>query len=179
MPYPRKTWLGGYVFRVKHPAFLKEAHMATTALTHWDPLQELENFSNKLSSFFGRTLQKRRDQDDDWMAIADWSPLVDITEDEKEYLIKVEVPEVKKEDIKVHVENGALVISGERKMEKEEKKRKYHRVERSFGSFVRSFAIPEDADASKIHAEYKDGVLMVHMAKSEQAKPKSIEVKVD
>ena len=104
---------------------------------------------------------------------------MDITEDDKEYLINVELPEIKKEDVKVTVENGTLTISGERKFEKEEKDKKYHRVERAYGSFVRSFALPEGTDGSKVSADYKDGVLKVHLTKSEQVRPKSIEVKVN
>lgn len=108
-----------------------------------------------------------------------WSPAVDIVEDDKEFLVKAELPEVKKENVHVTVENGVLTIYGERKFEKEEKNRRYHRVERSFGSFSRSFSLPEGADASKVHAEFKDGILQVHMQKSETAKPKQIEVKVE
>jgi len=81
------------------------------------------------------------------MTVADWSPLVDITEDEKEYVIKTDLPEVKKEDVKVTVENGIVTITGERKLEKEEKGKRYHRIERSYGNFVRSFSLPDDADA--------------------------------
>ena len=96
----------------------------------------------------------------------------------KEYLVKAELPEIRKEDLTVTVENGMLTISGERKFEQEEKKRKYHRVERSYGSFTRSFTLPGDADGNKIEAEFKDGLLQVHIAKNEQAHPKAIEVKV-
>jgi HSP20 family protein len=103
---------------------------------------------------------------------------VDISEDEKEYVIKAEVPEMKKEEIKINVQDDVLSISGERKYEKEEKGKKYHRVERAYGSFMRSFTLPEDADGSKVNAEYKDGVLKVHLPKSEKAKPKAIEVKI-
>jgi len=112
------------------------------------------------------------------ITLADWTPLADITEDEKEYLIKAELPELKREDVKVTVENGVLTISGERKFEKEEKKKKYHRVERGYGSFVRSFSLPDDADANMVKAEFKNGVLMVHLPKNEKAKPKQIEVKL-
>ena len=97
---------------------------------------------------------------------------------DKEYLIKAELPEIKKEDVKVTVENGLLTISGQRKLEKEEKGRKYHRVERSYGSFVRSFTLPDNADGNKVNAEFKEGVLKVHVGKSENARPKQIEVKV-
>jgi len=112
------------------------------------------------------------------MTVAQWSPLVDITEDEKEYLIKVELPDVKKEDVRLTVENEVLAISGERTFEKEEKGKKYHRIERAYGSFVRSFSLPEDADGSKVSADYKDGMLHVHLPKSQKAKPKAIEITV-
>src|SRR5438445_7792369 len=105
-------------------------------------------------------------------------PVADVTKDEKEYLIKAELPELKKEDVKVTVENGVLTISGERKFEKEEKKKKYHRVERGYGSFVRSFSLPDDADANKVKAEFKNGMLTIHLPKNEKAKPKQIEVNV-
>ncbi len=88
------------------------------------------------------------------------------------------MPEVRKEDVKVTVENGVLTISGERKFEKEEKDKRYHRIERAYGSFTRSFSVPDDADDAKVGAEFKDGVLTVRLAKSEKARPKSIEVKV-
>ena len=97
------------------------------------------------------------------LTVAQWSPLVDITEDEKEYLIKAELPDMKKEDVRLTVENGVLAISGERKFEKEEKGRKYHRIERAYGSFVRSFSLSEDADGSNVTANFKDGLLQVHL----------------
>jgi HSP20 family protein len=112
------------------------------------------------------------------ITVADWEPLVDVTEDDKEYVIKAELPEIKKENVKVTVEDGVLSIAGERKFEKEEKDKKYHRIERAYGSFVRSFSFPDDADASKVNAEFKDGVLLVHLVKNEKAQPKTIEVKV-
>ncbi len=149
------------------------------ALTRWDPFKELEELQGRLSTLFGRAPVRRQDGGKEHMTVAEWSPLVDITEDDKEYLIKAELPEVKKDAVKVTVENGVLNITGERKFEKEEKGKKYHRVERAYGSFVRSFALPDDADATRVSAEFKDGVLLVHLAKSESAKPKQIEVKVN
>ena len=103
---------------------------------------------------------------------------MDIVEDEKEYLIKAELPEIKKDDILVKVEKGVLSIAGERKFDKEEKDKKYHRVERPYGHFTRTFSFPEDADADHVKAEFKDGVLLVHLPKAEKAKPKQIEVSV-
>ena len=112
------------------------------------------------------------------MTVAEWAPVVDIIEDETEYLIKVDLPEIKKEEVKVTVENGVLVLSGERKLEKEEKGRKYHRIERAYGSFGRTFSLPDNADAEKVNAEFNEGVLKLHIAKSEAARPKQIEVKI-
>jgi HSP20 family protein len=112
------------------------------------------------------------------MAVAEWTPFVDISEDDKEYLIKAELPEVKKEDVKVTAEEGTLTIRGERKFEKEEKNKRYHRVERAYGSFGRSFSLPDDASPAKVSAEFRDGVLTVHLAKNEKAKPQYVEVKV-
>jgi HSP20 family protein len=153
-------------------------------LTRWEPLttrmnpfRELEEMEKRLSTIFGRQ-NLRRDGEKEAMTMTEWSPLVDITEDEKEYVIKAEVPEIKKEDIKLTVQDNVLTISGERKSEKEEKGKKYHRVERTYGSFMRSFTLPEDADGSKVAAEYKEGMLNVRLPKAEKAKPKSIEVKV-
>jgi len=141
-------------------------------LTRWEPM-ELADVENRLSRFFGRRTNGRDD-----ITLADWAPLADITEDDKEYVIKAELPDVKKEDVKVTVENGVLTIAGERKFEKEEKNKKYHRVERSYGSFVRSFALPDLAAADKVKAEFKDGMLTVHVPKSEKARTKQVEVKV-
>jgi HSP20 family protein len=112
------------------------------------------------------------------LTVPEWAPLVDIEENDKEYLIKAELPEVQKNDVKVTIENGALNISGERRSEEEVKGRKFHRMERSYGRFERNFGIPDDADAQSVVAEFKDGLLRVHLAKSEKARPKQIEVKV-
>jgi HSP20 family protein len=155
-----------------------------TGLTRWDPLKgwdpfkEVRDLQNRLSSLFSATPLQGADGKEETMTVAEWSPRVDICEDEREYSIRAELPGLKKEEVKVTVENGVLSISGERKYEKEDKNRKYHRIERAYGNFLRSFSIPDDADASKVSAEFKDGVLDVHLAKDEKAKPKAIEVKV-
>jgi HSP20 family protein len=148
------------------------------AITRWDPFRELDDLQSRLSTLFGRVPVRKNGESKEALTVAEWAPLVDITEDEKEYLIKAELPEVKKEDIKLTVHDDVMTITGERKFEKEEKGKKYHRVERAYGSFTRSFTLPEDADPAKVAADYKDGVLKVHLPKSEKAKPKSIEVKV-
>ena len=150
----------------------------TNALTSWNPLRELEDFQSRILSAFNPA-SARRGNGQESLAVAEWAPLVDIAEDEKEYLITAELPEVKKEDVKVTMENGVLTVTGERKFEHEEKNKKWHRVERSYGSFARTFALPDDGDAAKVNAEFKDGMLKVRVAKSEAARPKQIEVKVN
>jgi len=146
------------------------------ALTRWDPFKEMDELQRRLGSIFGLAPQRVGTSKED-MAVAQWMPLVNITEDDKEYVIKAELPEVKKDEVKVTVENGVVTISGERKFEKEEENKRFHRVERAFGSFTRSFTLPDDADAAKVTAEFKNGLLTVRLAKSEQALPKSVEVK--
>jgi HSP20 family protein len=144
---------------------------------HWNPWKDLEEMEKRLSGVLGRSAVKS-DGEKEAMTVAEWSPLVAISEDERGYVLKAELPEIKKEDVKLTVQDNVLCIGGERKYEKEEKGKKYHRMERAYGTFLRSFTLPEDADASRVAAEYKDGILRVHVPKSEKAKPKSIEVKV-
>ena len=147
-------------------------------LTRWNQLRQLEALQHSFGSLFRRSPAQWPEGQEEQMAVAEWAPLVDISEDDKEYLIKAELPEVKREDVKVTAEEGTLTITGERKFEKEEKGKKYHRVERSYGSFVRNFSLPDDASPAKVSAEFKDGVLTVHLAKTQKAKPTHIEVKV-
>ena len=149
-------------------------------LTTWNPFQELEEGQNRLSTFFRGfpAFWFRFPKNGERFKLPEWSPLMDITEDDHEYLFKADLPEMRKDDVKVTIENGVLYISGERKTEKEEKKRKFHRLERFFGTFERRFTVPEDADTTKIVADFHDGVLQVHLPKRPMPKPQAIEVKV-
>ncbi len=142
-----------------------------------NPLKEREDLERRLAAMLG-TREAPGHGGKEALTVAQWSPLVDITEDEKEYLIKAELPDVKKEDVRLTVENEVLAISGERKFEKEEKGKKYHRIERAYGSFVRRFSLPEDADGGKVTADFTDGMLHVHLPKAQKAKPKAIEITV-
>jgi len=149
-----------------------------SGLTRWNPLQELEDVQNRLAGLMGsRHFKGGRDGEREAMMAAEWSPSVDVTEDKTGYHIKADLPEVKKEDIKVTISNGVLMLSGEREFEKEEKGKKYHRMERAYGRFMRTFDLPEDAAPDKVTADFKDGVLKVHIEKSEKARPKEIDVK--
>lgn len=129
---------------------------------------------SRLSHILSR--RSRDNGDKETLTVPEWAPVVDITEDDKEYLISAELPEIKKEEIKITVENGVLILSGERKRESEEKGKKFHRVERAYGTFVRTFALPDNANANQVNAQFKDGLLKIHVGKSEAARPKMIEV---
>lgn len=154
------------------------SHLNPFRSSSWDPLREFSTLENRLGRLLARPTPSGNGGEKEMMTVTQWSPLVDITEDDKEYIVKAELPELKKEEVKVTVENGELSISGERKFEKEEKGKKYHRIERSYGSFLRSFTLPEGVSGEKVVADFKDGILKVHLPKDEKTKPKAIEVKV-
>lgn len=145
-------------------------------MAKFDPFKELEEMSNRLNRFFG--VSKPGNGHGESLTITQWAPAVDVSETDKEFFIKAELPDIKKEDVKVTVEDGILTIQGERKLEKEEKGKKYHRIERSYGSFLRSFTLPDDADTTKVAAEVKDGMLNIRVPKTEKPKPKATEVKI-
>ncbi len=146
------------------------------SITRWDPFQELEAMSDRLNRIFGRGLLREPGKES--LAMADWAPAVDISETPEEYLVKAELPEVKKEDIKVSVEGGVLRLSGERKQEKEEKNKRFHRLERYRGTFLRTFSLPDTVDANKLNAAYQDGVLTVHLPKSKPTATNAVDIKV-
>ena len=145
--------------------------------TRWNPLKDRDDLESRLATLLAAR-EATANGGKEALTVAQWSPLVDITEDEKEYLIKAELPDIKKEDVRLTVENDVLAISGERKFEKEEKGRRYHRIERAYGSFVRRFSLSEDADGRNVTADFKDGVLQVHLPKSVKAKQKAVEIKI-
>src|SRR5207245_4199442 len=133
-------------------------------VTAWNPLREMDEAQNRLNRFFLGGFPNRMGSGEiPSLAVADWSPEVDISEDDHGYLLKADLPEMKKDDVKVTVEDGILSVSGERKTEKEDLKKKFHRIERCYGTFRRSFTLPEDADSTKVTAEFRDGVSKVHL----------------
>jgi len=150
-------------------------------LTRWNPAKELisveKEFSKLFDSFNNRFGLKSSKEDEDF-ANAVWSPLTDIREDEDKYSLHLDLPGVKKEDVKITFNNGQIAISGERNFEKEEKNSKYHHVERAFGKYYRAFNLPEKIIEDRIDAEFKDGILKITIPKAEEAKPKQIEVKI-
>jgi HSP20 family protein len=156
--------------------------MKMTYLANWDPFKELDHFQNRLGDLISNrpAHDKDKNHDNSDLTRADWSPVVDITEDDHNYVIEAELPRVNKENVKVRVADGLLTISGDREFKREQQDgaKKYHRVERSYGRFVRTFRLPEDVDGDKVNADFKDGVLSVSLPKSEARKPKEIDIKI-
>jgi HSP20 family protein len=137
------------------------------SLSHFDPLANLRLFEDAFSRMLSEPSSNRP-----------WSPAVDIYETENELVLKADLPEVNQKDIDVRVENQTLTISGSRNFEKSDDQKGFHRIERSYGNFVRSFAIPNTFDTENIKAEYQNGVLSVKLAKKEAAKPRQVKIEV-
>ena len=146
-------------------------------LVRWDPFRELQEVSDRLGRVFARQ-ETRPPNSNEALVFPDWSPAVDIAETTTEFLIKAELPGVKKEDVKVSFSDGTVRIEGERRQEKEEHDKRFHLVERAYGAFVRTFVLPDGVNEGSASAEFKDGVLQVHLPKSNKPAPKSVEVKV-
>jgi len=145
-----------------------------TVLTRWDPFRELNVLQDRMNRLF-QDYAPRGEQD---LTTGNFVPPVDIYEDEHSVTLKVEVPGLDPKDVDVQVENHTLTIKGERKFEKEEKEENFHRIERRYGSFVRSFTLPITVDTENIKADYENGVLKIQLAKRAEAKPKQIKVNV-
>ncbi|MBN2011039.1 Hsp20/alpha crystallin family protein [candidate division KSB1 bacterium] len=145
------------------------------ALIRWDPSREIDDMFERYTKAVG--LHRAGSQD--IIATGDWAPRVDIAESDNAFEIKAEIPEVNKEGVKVTVDNGVLTIRGERKQETEEKGKKFHRVERYYGVFARSFTLPDNVDETKVKASFKDGMLNLQIPKTKDVKLKAIEVKVE
>lgn len=143
-------------------------------LTRWEPFREMEDVFKGFTPWFGRVPMIRPSEE---MAY-DFLPPADVVEHEKEYLVKIDLPEVKKDDVKVLFDDGVLTVKGERKVEKEVKGETVHRTERFYGSFERSFTLPDDVDPKLIRAEAKDGVLTLILPKSATAKAKPMAITV-
>ena len=143
------------------------------SLIRFEPLKEFEDLFSRYSPVFGRLPRLAGEAE-----TAQWRPAANISETDREFLIKAELPEVRKEDVKVTVENGVITISGERKYEKEHKDEKTHRVESFYGQFARSFSVPDNVDVEAIRAEAKDGVLKVRLPKKAPDRPGSLQVEV-
>jgi HSP20 family protein len=143
-------------------------------LTRWEPYRELATLQDRLNRAFGSSFG--RPERDDEVTMAAWAPPVDITEEKDRIVITAELPGFKENQIEIQSENGMLTLRGERKFEKESDGRSYHRVERSYGQFVRSFSLPTNVDREKIKADFSDGLLKIELPKREDAKPRTIKI---
>ena len=148
----------------------------TRGLTPWNPFRELEDMERRFGEIFGRSILPStwRRLPAEQMA---WAPNIDVFEKDDKFVIKAEIPGMKEDDIHVSVEGDILTIRGEKKTETEVKEEDYYHCERSYGSFLRSVALPSTVDASKIDADYEDGVLEVTLSKKSEVKPKKVAVK--
>ena len=149
------------------------------AIVRWEPFRDMVAVQDRLNRIFDEAVRGNpRVSEEDWALGGQWAPSVDIFEHEGNLVLRAELPGIEPKDVDVHVENNVLTLRGERKFESEVKREKYHRVERAYGTFSRSFTLPNVVDTEKIKAEYKDGVLQVTLPQREEAKPKQIQVSV-
>jgi HSP20 family protein len=144
------------------------------AITRWDPFREIVVLQNRLNSLF-RDLNEGQDT----VAAASFAPAVDIYEDPKKVVLKLEVPGIEEKDLDIRVENHTLTVKGERKFEAEEKEQNFHRIERRYGSFFRAFTLPTTVDTENVQASYNAGVLKLELSKKPEAQPRQIKINVD
>jgi HSP20 family protein len=149
------------------------------AIVRWEPFRDLVSLQDRMNRLFDQSFRgiSRGADEEDW-ALGAWAPAVDIYEKDGNIVLKAELPGIDPKDVDVRVENNILTLRGERKLDEEVKKDNYHRVERSYGNFTRSFTLPNVVDTEKIKAEFKDGVLRMTLPKKEEAKPKQISISV-
>jgi HSP20 family protein len=143
------------------------------AINRWDPFREVATLQNRVNSLF-----REMNDSDSPLTTASFVPAVDIYEDAKKVVLKLEVPGIEEKDLDVRVENNTLTVRGERKFEKEEKEENFHRIERRYGSFYRAFTLPSTVDTEHIGANYQAGVLKLELNKKAEAQPKQIKVNV-
>jgi len=145
-----------------------------SAITRWDPFQNLSTLQEQVNRLFEGSLPRRSDQS----ALTPWAPAVDIYETENELVLKADLPDVNEKDLDIRIESNTLTIKGERKLEEKVKEDNYLRVERTYGSFSRSFSLPSTVDSGSIKADYKNGVLTVELPKRAESKPRQVKINV-
>ena len=147
-------------------------------LARWDPWREFETLQERINRIFDTSLLRRYMGEEEGLETGSWVPAIDVIDNRDHYLVRADLPGVSKDDIEVDVSDGTLTIKGEKKRETKEEGDNYIRVERTYGTFVRSFTLPDDVDSDKIKASYENGVLELVIPKKEEAKPKKIKVEV-
>ena len=145
-----------------------------SAITRWDPFRNVSTLQEQVNRLFEGSLPRRSDQS----ALTTWAPAVDIYETENELVLKADLPDVNEKDLDIRIESNILTIKGERKLEEKVKEDNYLRVERTYGSFSRSFSLPSMVDSGSIKADYKNGVLTVELPKRAESKPRQVKINV-
>ena len=148
------------------------------SLAHLDPFAELASLNDQMNRVFRNARSSRERSPEEYLVSSGFAPPVDVYEDEHNITLKIEVPGIDEKDIDVRMENSVLTVHGERNFEKEEKEENFHRVERQYGSFTRSFTLPSTVDPDQVRANYDKGILRISLAKKAEAKPKQIKVNV-
>jgi HSP20 family protein len=146
-----------------------------TVITRWEPFREFSTLQDRLNRLFQQSVSEGREES---LTTSSFAPAVDVYEDDHQVTLKIEVPGIDEKDIDVRLENNTLTVQGERKLEMDEKEENYRRVERQYGSFTRSFTLPQTVDSEKVSAQYDKGVLKIKLAKKAEAKPKQIKINV-
>ena len=146
------------------------------AIQRWDPLRDLLSLQDRMTRLFEDSMVRSRGGESDAISATGWTPAVDIYETASDIVIKAELPEVDKKDLDVRIESNVLTIAGQRKLENEERRDNYHRIERAYGTFFRSFTLPNAVDPDHVEATFKDGVLKLVLHKKSETRPRSIKI---
>ncbi len=150
------------------------------AIVRWEPFRDLASLQERMNRLFDESFKGiNRTTEDDWLLGGTWAPAVDIFEQEGNIVLKAELPGIDLKDVDIRLENNVLTLRGERKVDNEVKRESFHRIERAYGTFARSFTLPSTVDQQNIKADYKDGVLKVVLPKREEAKPKQITIDIN
>ena len=149
-----------------------------STIVRWDPFRELATVQDRMNRMFNDVWGRNRQPDDDYIS-GSWMPPVDVRETKDALEIAAELPGLDPKDVEVSLENGVLTLKGSRRFEKATEGETYHRVERAYGLFERSFSLPTNVDPERVHAVFRHGVLHLTLSKREEAKPKSISIKVE
>lgn len=147
------------------------------AIVRFEPFRDLLSLQERMNRMFDESYRQRGGEED-WAVGGSWAPVVDIFERDGNIVLKAELPGMDPKDAQIHIENNVLTLRGERKLDREVKKESYHRVERSYGAFSRSFHLPTTVDVNNVKADYKDGVLNVVLPKRDEARPKQITIEI-
>lgn len=148
------------------------------AIVRWRPMKEMVSIQDEMNRLFDRFFSRDLTDGEEFLQPSQWSPSMDISENKDEFVVSAELPGMNKGDIQVTYVDGSLKIEGERRKEKEDKNVNYHRIERAYGKFCRSFQLPTAIQHNRISADFKDGILTIRLPKTEEARPKAIDVKI-